>query len=259
MGRLKNLLTLFFIHHPKYILEPDANLIKQKSLDFMSNWTKERAETNLSQTEYKNLLCSAGWMGQTKLPRYKIKEQILENLRTAVKEMEKTVSSVEASLLNSILNNHNYKTSSTNDDYNFLKDPEQFDHKGWTKKKYNLEERIAFNKYLLFLNKNKMIRIKNYDEYFFCNYKIKIIEDRLEIQYSTGHQVKEKIKEYLYKKQKKLDLENITKALEIELEKTKNHINWLEEEITTPTLVFSPPNTLQKRKMKTRKLIVNTA
>ena len=261
MEKLRTHLTLFLIHHPKYILEPDTDLIKQKSFDFISNRTKEKTETNLSQAEYKELLNSAGWMGQVKLPRHKMKEKILESLKTSVEEMNKVAPSVESYLLNLILNDRNYhwKTSTTDEDYSLLKDPAQFDYKEWTKKKYYLEERIAFNRYLLFLNKNRMIKIKNCDELFGYNYKMEVIENRLEIRYGTRYQPKEKIEEYLGKKQKKLDLENITKTLEIELEKTKNHINWLEEEITNPTFVFSPLNALQKKGIKTRKLIVNTA
>ena len=264
MKKLKTYLTLFFIHHPKYILEPDIDVVMQRSLKFISDREKkenikEITKINPSRTDYKNLLRSSGWLGQAKLPRYRMKERIIENLKIAVEEIGKIILlEGELRLLSLILNDPGYSGEATTDqDKSFLKNPQKFDYIGWKEKKLTLEERIAFNKYLLFLNKNKMIEIKNLHSTSNYNYRIKVIEDELEIHHTIGYKTEEKTKKYLGKNQKKLKLEEVTEAIEIELKKTENHINWLEE-LSTPTEIFSS-NTLQKLGIKTRKLIVNTA
>jgi len=149
--------------------------------------------------------------------------------------------------------------SNTRDDH-FIASPYKFDYEKWTAKKESLTSQIKTAEFLIKLKSKKIIILENCDlsSGNTCH-KVKWTPMELTLEISPSNGYKEKINSLL--KEKKishfsLDLQNLKTALEIELEKTENHIKWLEEDVKEFEEVFNPLNTSKRKKIKTRRLSV---
>ncbi len=137
--------------------------------------------------------------------------------------------------------------------------PLTFDYESWKKKEEILKESIHLGKFILDLAENKVIKLNPKRRIIqtgpYSYFKVFLNFYELEIHIEFTNKIKEKIENLTRKNKTTADLKDFVNAMEIEIEKTKNHIKWLEEKINHQSEIFGKTNK-KAGKITTRKLMV---
>ncbi|WP_029523513.1 hypothetical protein [Persephonella sp. KM09-Lau-8] len=140
----------------------------------------------------------------------------------------------------------------------FMESPLNFDYEKWKEKKETLEKSIILGKFILNLAENEIIKLnpkKRVIQAHPYNYfKVFVNFYELEIHIEFVNKTKEKIEKLLNTKKENPHLKDYVKAMEKELENTKNHIKWLEEKINSPKQIFNKKQNNKSYQITTRKL-----